>query len=238
MNARFPVRVCLLGASLLLATLARAADIDFSGGLSSEERTASGLGHLSASEAAVLNGLVNQDVMLARDGGVTGFSSGFCDRHWDRERLSAGLVRLSANERAALDRYAARAIALGPPPDAPFSYSPPRATVAPLASAPKPTPNPIVSTLEHMEVHGDVSFTIGGGSHGSSFYGTSMDAYVTDPSGKFTLAVGVSDYHSKGLLAQCAPDPAYSPFALLGPPYGPYYGPYGPALGTPGNPDW
>jgi hypothetical protein len=239
MNPRFPVRACLLGASLLLATLARAADIDFAGGLSGEERDAVGIGHLSASEAAVLNGLVGQDVTLAHDGGVTGFSSGFCERHWDRERLSAGLVRLSATERAALDRYAARAIALGPPPDAPFTYAPPRTTVAPIASAPKPAaPNPIVSTLEHMEVHGDVSFTVGGGSHGSSFYGTSMDVYATDPSGRFTVGVGVSDYHGKGLLALCAPDPAYSPFALLGPPYGPYYGPYGPALGTPGNPDW
>jgi hypothetical protein len=239
MNPRFPVRACLLGASLLLATLARAADIDFAGGLSGEERDAVGIGHLSASEAAVLNGLVGQDVTLAHDGGVTGFSSGFCERHWDRERLSAGLVRLSATERAALDRYAARAIALGQPPDAPFTYAPPRTTVAPIASAPKPAaPNPIVSTLEHMEVHGDVSFTVGGGSHGSSFYGTSMDVYATDPSGRFTVGVGVSDYHGKGLLALCAPDPAYSPFALLGPPYGPYYGPYGPALGTPGNPDW
>ncbi len=188
-----------------------------------------------ASEAAVLNGLVGQDVTLAHDGGVTGFSTGFCERHWDRERLSAGLVRLSATERAALDRYAARAIALGPPPDAPFSYSPPRTTVAPIASAPKPAaPNPIVSTVQHMEVHGDLSFTVGAGSHGSSFYGTSMDLTATDPSGKFTIGVGVSDYHGKGLLALCGPDAPYGP---LGPPYGPY-GPYGPALATPGYLDW
>jgi hypothetical protein len=235
MNPRLPVRACLLGASLLLATLARAADIDFAGGLSGEERAAVGIGHLSASEAAVLNGLVGQDVTLAHDGGVTGFSTGFCERHWDRERLSAGLVRLSATERAALDRYAARAIALGPPPDAPFSYSPPRTTVSPIASAPKPAaPNPIVSTVQHMEVHGDLSFTVGAGSHGSSFYGTSMDLTATDPSGRFTIGVGVSDYHGKGLLALCGPDAPYGP---LGPPYGPY-GPYGPALATPGYLDW
>lgn len=235
MNPCLPVRACLLGASLLLATLARAADIDFAGGLSGEERAAVGIGHLSPSEAAVLNGLVGQDVTLAHDGGVTGFSTGFCARHWDRERLSAGLVRLSATERAALDRYAARAIALGPPPDAPFSYSPPRATVAPVASAPKPAgPNPIVSTLAHMEVHGDLSFTVGAGSHGSSFYGSSIDLTATDPSGKFTIGVGVSDYHGKGLLALCGPDAPYGP---LGSPYGPY-GPYGPALATPGYLDW
>jgi hypothetical protein len=237
MNARFPVRACLLSATLLLSSLARAADIDFAGGLSSEERAATGIGHLPASEAAVLNALVGQDVTLAHDGGVTGFSSGFCERHWERERLSAGLMQLSATERAALDRYAARAIALGPPPDAPFSYSPSR-TAVPLASAPKPAaPNPIVSTLEHMEVHGDVSFTIGAGSHGSNFYGTSMDLTATDPSGKFTIGVGVSEYRGKGLLALCAPDAAYDPLAPYGPPYGPY-GPYGPAFATPGYLDW
>ena len=85
-----------------------------------------------------------------------------------------------------------------------------------------------------MEVHGDLSFTVGAGSHGSNFYGTSMDLTATDPSGRFTIGVGVSDYHGKGLLALCAPDAPYAPF---GPPYGPY-GPYGPALATPGYLDW
>jgi hypothetical protein len=236
MHPRFPVRACLFGASLVLATLLRAADIDFAGGLSSDERDATGIGHLSASEAAVLNGLVAQDVTLARDGGVTGFSSGFSERHWERERLAAGLDQLSATERAALDRYAARAIALGPPPDAPFSYAPPR-TVAVVATA-KPVPtNAIVSTLEHMEVHGDVSLTVGAGSHGSSFYGTSMDLTATDPSGKFTIGVGFSNYHGKGLLALCGPDGTYGPVGAYAP-YGPPYGPYGPALGTPGYLDW
>jgi hypothetical protein len=64
-----------------------------------------------------------------------------------------------------------------------------------------------------------------------------MDVTATDPSGKFTIGVGVSDYHSKGLIALCSPEPGYDPYLPFGAPYGPY-GPYGPALATPGYLDW
>jgi hypothetical protein len=64
------------------------------------------------------------------------------------------------------------------------------------------------------EIHGDVSFTVGAGSHGSSFYGTSVDLSVTDPTGHFTVAVGFDDYRGKGLLGQCAADSVlYPPLA-------------------------
>jgi hypothetical protein len=229
MKAPSPVRrfaqAAAVGAALTLATLAPAADLDFSGGLSTEERAASGLSHLSPAETAVLDGLVAQDTTLAHEGGVTGFSSGFAQRHWDRERLASGLQQLSATERAALDRYAARAIALGPPPDQPFAWSPPKAT--PLLAA-KPSPaGAVVTALTHMEVHGDVSFTVGAGSHGSSFYGTSMDFTATDPSGKFTVGVAFDSYRGKGLLGLCGPDGVYGP-----------NGPYGPLYRGPGYLDW
>jgi hypothetical protein len=209
------LRAGLAGTALLLATWAHAAEIRFVEGLTSEERVAVGAQKLTPAQAASLDALVSHDVTIAREGGVTGFSSAFLDRHTPAERAAAGASVLTSAERVALDALVARAIALGPPPDQAYSYSPPA----------KPTPPPapaetLVSTPLRAELHGDVSVTVGGGSHGSSFYGTAFDLSVTDPSGKFTLAVGYDQYRGKGF------------FPLVGPyEYGPYsaYGPIGPA---------
>ena len=62
---------------------------------------------------------------------------------------------------------------------------------------------PSYRTPLHAEIHGDVSLTVGGGSHGSSFYGTSFDLNVTDPSGKFTLGVGVRAVSWEGIPSLC-----------------------------------
>jgi hypothetical protein len=225
---RLALRLCAVGAALFLAARLRAEEPSFSAGLSSEELAASGVSHLTATQAAILDALVSQDVTAARQGGVTGFSTGFSARHWAHERVASGLDQLSAAERAVLDRLTARAIALGPPPDDGFTYSPPKSAPAPaIIAPPKPTPSEsLVTAVEKLEVHGDLSFTVGAGSHGSSFYGTSDDLYVTDPSGKFTLAVGIDDYRGKG-------------------PIGPLFGPFGPdcavsplLYGVPGYWNW
>jgi hypothetical protein len=215
------LRACGACAAVLLATLSRAVEIKFVDGLSAEERTTVGISKLTPAQAANLDSLVSHDVTSAQEGGVTGFSSTFLDRRTQAERKAAGINLLSPSERTALDILVARAIAIGPPPDQPFTYSPPA----------KPTPPPapaetLVSAPLHAEVHGDVSFTVGGGSHGSSFYGTSLDLNVTDPSGRFTLGVGFDSFHAKGYY------PLYGPYA----PYGPYsaYGPLGSAyIGPP-----
>ena len=232
MQASHPLRLALrllaASAALFLVARARAEEPSFSAGLSSEDLTATGVSHLTAPEVAILDALVAQDVTAARQGGVTGFSTGFSARHWAHERVASGLDQLSASERAVLDRLTARAIALGPPPDDAFTYSPPRAAPAPVIASPlKPTPSEsLVTAVEKLEVHGDLSFTVGAGSHGSSFYGTSDDLYITDPSGKFTIAVGIDDYHGKG-------------------PIGPFLGPFGPdcavsplLYGVPGYWNW
>ncbi len=56
---------------------------------------------------------------------------------------------------------------------------------------------------------------VGAGGHGSSFYGTSEDLFVTDPSGKFTLGLGFSEFHGKGLVGPYGP---YCPIPYV-PPY-------------------
>ncbi len=230
MNLPYPqlrrAAAALACASALLAASAQAFNARFIDGLSPQEKSAAGIPKLTAAQAASLDALVSRDATAAQEGGVTGFSSAFLARHTEAERSTAGMGSLSAGEQAALNSLVARAIALGPPPDQPFSYSPPQAKLA-TPPAPPPSPSEVtVSAPLHAEVHGDLSLTVGGGGHGSSFYGTAMDVYVTDPSGKFTLGVGYEEYRSKGPLA------FYNPYL----PYGPYsaYGPIGPAyIGPP-----
>jgi hypothetical protein len=218
----------LLCAAALLTASARAFDAKFVDSLSAQEKSAAGIQKLTAAQVSTLDTLVSRDATAAQQGGVTGFSSAFLARHTQEERAAAGTGSLSAGEQMALDSLVSRAIALGPPPDQPFTYSPPQAK---LATPPAPLPAPsqvMVSAPLHAEVHGDLSLTVGGGGHGSSFYGTAMDVYVTDPSGKFTLGVGYEEFHGKGPLA------LYDPYL----PYGPYsaYGPIGP--GYFGPPYW
>jgi len=199
------IRIGIACAAMALATVAGAAEPGFSEGLSAQERAACGIPKLTAPQVASLNTLVEHDVTLARQGGVTGFSSAFAARHTEQERAAAGLDRLSEKERLALDSLAARAIAMGPPPSQAFEYVP----------APPAPPEALVSAPPAVQVHGDLSFTVGGGSHGSGFYGASMDLYVTNPSGTFTVGVGVAEYRGRGFLG----------------PYGPYCPPYaGPFL--------
>jgi hypothetical protein len=199
-------RLAVAGAALLLAVCARSADTSFIENLSPAQKAATGVSKLSSSQVSIVDALVAQDVTLAHDGGVTGFSSGFSDRHMEREGLASGLDKLTPQERTALDTLAASAIAIGPPPEQMFAYSQPKVAPPPLP------PKAAVTTPLKAEVHGDISFTVGAGSHGSSFYGTSMDVAVTDPTGHFTLAVGFDDYRGKGLIGLCAPDGLLYPY--------------------------
>jgi hypothetical protein len=208
------LRLGIACALLALAAAARAAEASFTASLSSEEASLAGIPRLSASQVAILDALIAQDMRVAHEGGVTGFSTGFSARHWETQRDASGLDRLSADQRAALDADVARLIALGPPPDQPFSYSPPAKVVS---VAPSPVQS-LVSAVKHAEVHGDLSLTVGAGSHGSSFYGTSMDVNVTDPTGHFTLGLGFEQFRGKGLIGLCGPDGLYGPEAY-GPPY-------------------
>lgn len=198
---RFPStlgRCAALVAALLLGCAA-AARAGFSAGLSPQERANAGLARLSPAQLAALDCLVDRDVKFAVEGGVSAFASSFTARCTPKEAAAAGIDRLSESERAFLDVLAARAIALGPPPEAAFSYAP--------AAAPAPQQT-LVPAPARPQVHGDLSLTLGGG-HGSSFYGVGADVFVTDPSGKYTLGVGVSQFHGKGFIGP------YGPYCLL-----------------------
>jgi hypothetical protein len=193
------LRLSIAAAAVLLAAGASAAEAGFSASLSPAERSQTGLSRLDPGQLAALDRMVAHDVTLARQGGVTAFSSDFAARHTPPERKAAGVDRLSPPELASLNALVAHTIASPPSLADTMAYEPP----APA----EPMQEVAVTAPPKFSVHGDVSFTVGGG-HGSSFYGTSADLFVTDPSGKFTLGVGVSDFHGKGLLG------AYGPYCL------------------------
>jgi len=163
--------------------------------LSPAEKAACGVSLLSPVQASALDALVARDVSLAREGEVSGFSTTFLQRRTAAEQARAGLDRLGADPRARLDTLVARAIATPVSAKAAFTYQPRPA--APLESVKPPGP----------ELHGDISFTVGGGK-GGSFYGTSMDLTLVDPEQRYSITVGYSVFRGKG----CCYYP-YLPFA-------------------------
>jgi hypothetical protein len=189
---------------LLLGASARAAETEFLSTVSPADKVASGISHLTAGQQAALDRFANRDITLAREGDVTGFSGSFSERRTDQERKEAGIDTLARRELDNLDALVATAIA-----DHPIRFQ----ATAPTAAHATPPPS-IVLTPPKLEVHGDLTLMAGAGSGGRSFYGTAMDVVMTDPSGKFTLAVGYSVIRSKG-YPPCLFDPAVGYPALL-----------------------
>lgn len=191
------LRVAVASALVACApALALADQPDFVGSLSDADAKACGLAHLTTAQKAEVDRLANRDITLAREGGVTAFSASFVSRRSDTERHLGGMDTLSQAESDNLDAAVAAAIAYHP-----LTY---QATAAPAAKAPAAAPVQTWSLPpQKWEVHGDLSLVIGGGSHGSSFYGTGADVYATDPSGKWTLGLGYEEIHGKGFLPPC-----------------------------------
>ena len=183
------LRTLLIAASLILA--GTAAGAGFSESLTPQEKEASGVVQLGPAQVSKLDALVAKDEALAREGAVTGFSTSFSQRRTHQERLDAGLERLSASQRARLDSLVAFAIA-NPGPVIPVFRPRP---APPAASFSSPALKP--------EIHGDVSLTVGGGK-GVSFFGSRLDLNLTDPMGKYSISVSISQYRGKGLSF---PDP-------------------------------
>jgi hypothetical protein len=50
-----------------------------------------------------------------------------------------------------------------------------------------------------MEIHGEMSLTYVSAGSGRNGYGASMITTATDPSGKFSITVGISQFYGKGL---------------------------------------
>ncbi|HVU17559.1 MAG TPA: hypothetical protein VHD32_11575 [Candidatus Didemnitutus sp.] len=159
--------------------------ISFTRGLSGEDVAAAGLTKLSADQITFLNSLVAREVSLAHAGGVTSFAGTFSGRRTAAEKSKAGLDLLTDNERARLDLLVAQAIVAGPV----------------VATAERTWGNRLSAFADRLEIHGEVSFTVGTSGHGRNFYGTSFFTTISDPASGVTVGIGFDQYHGKGIPA-------------------------------------
>ena len=194
------LRSASLAAAILLAfaPMARAQTQDFITALNEADAKAAGIEHLSAPQKRVLERLAERDITLAREGAVTAFSGGFTSRRTNAEMKDSGIDSLSRIERENLDALVARAIA-----DRPMTYQAKAVASPATGAASAPAPQTWSLPPPQWQIHGDVTMSVGAGSHGSSFYGGSFDVFATDPSGKVTLGVGLAEYRGKGFFLPC-----------------------------------
>jgi hypothetical protein len=164
----------------------------FIGTLSVTDKTAGGIARLTTQQVSMLDQQVRREISLARQGATVAFASTFTHRRTPMQRTEAGLDTLTTPELAQLDRLVAAALAVRPPPTASL-FSPNAAT----------TPVSVQFVPRKMEIHGEVTLAYvwcSGGGHG---YGSSLVATTTDPSGKFSFTLGLSQFHGKGLGYPC-----------------------------------
>jgi hypothetical protein len=93
-------------------------------------------------------------------------------------------------ELARLDELVAVAVATKPSAIGP--------TVTQLTTTTTPTSDWVDITPRKMEVHGEVTLAYTWGSSGQRGYGASVITTATDPSGKFSITLGLAQFHGNG----------------------------------------
>ncbi len=183
---------------LLLLSLAASApyaraeeDVRFSATLTPAQRAAAGLDQLTPDNVAVIDGLVRQDAAASRFRNNPVEGTRFSQRRTAREREIAGLDHLATAQLAALDERVRLQLA-GPAPE-------PAATAA-LTSAATAGSGGVqaVAYKRPLELHGEVSYTVGWSKAGS-FQGGDLVVSYDDPAHRYSVLVGYSEYHGKGL---------------------------------------
>lgn len=181
---------CLASLLTLLVSPARAASQRFSATLEPVEAAQTGLFRLSSDQVAVLDALVRRDtITVANASAAHPVAARFSQRLSADERRNAGLTLLSETELARLDAH----VEGFSRPVAPGAVS---ATLATPAAAPaSPT---AVQWKQEPEIHGAISFMVGGGSHGYSEYGGAMEVTYFDPAHGFEISAGYAEVHTSG----------------------------------------
>jgi hypothetical protein len=199
----------LVLASLFLSAVfsASALAASFSDQLTPEERAASGVSKLTPQQVAHLDNLVERELVLATQGNVPSFAGTFADRRSAPERAKAGIDKMSPGERAQLNALVDRTLASRP-------ISEPT-TAASIANY-----NAIRGVKPRTQLHGEVSLIVGTSGGGNNFYGGSFYVEQSDPAKGYSIAIGYSELHGKGLAG------LYGPYGWYRYPYRPY-GPYG-----------
>ncbi len=179
-----------------IANSAMAANKTFLEALSPAEKDTAGLNHLNPDQQATLDNLVEREVILAQQGGVTGFAAEFTKRRSAPELAKMGLEKLTDQQRSYVNVLVARRIATQSSLSIPAqslaaqSYS----SKAPIAVAPlKPS----------WETHGTISFTAGTAGGGRNFYGGGVEVDEVNPSLGLEISVAYSELHGKGLSPWC-----------------------------------
>ncbi|MDB6093553.1 MAG: hypothetical protein JWM32_1115 [Verrucomicrobia bacterium] len=200
---------CLLSTGTLFAATT-ADDIRFSATLRPGEFVSLGFNELNADNLAVIDGLVRQDEAASKfkNNGVD--HTRFSQRRSVHEREIAGLTRLKPEQLAELDELVRRRIA-GPEPESGGAsgtlVSPPaRGDAVRMVTGPRP-----------IEIHGEVSYTLGWSKAGS-FQGGDIVLGYEDPARRFSVVVGYSEYHGKGLPWCVYPDAGPYRYRALGDP--------------------
>jgi hypothetical protein len=166
-----------------------AEDIRFSATLTPAQRLGTGLSQLTSDNVAVIDGLVRQDEAASKfkHNGVD--HTRFSQRRTAHERTIAGLDGLTAARLAQLDQLVRQRI-VGPEPEP--------ATTATLSSG---SAGPGVKSVDYvrpLEIHGEIFYTYGWSKAGS-FQGGGLVLTYDDPAHRFSVAVGYSEFHGKGL---------------------------------------
>lgn len=171
-------------------------DVRFSATLSAAQHDRAGLTQLSADNLAVIDGLVRQDEAASKFKDNDVDHTRFSQRRTPRERNIAGLDHLSASQLAALDDLVGQRIS-GTAPAA-------DATIVSGSSAGGSAGVKPSLTPHKLDIHGEMSFTYGWGK-GGNFSGGDLVLTYDDPAGRYSVLVGYSEYHGKGLAPCFAP---------------------------------
>ena len=190
-RAFFCVLRAVFAAALTSAAFADGTPRSFTANLSAENRTASGVAKLTEAQCGALDQQVQREVATARQGDTVAFATSFTHRRTPQQRVDAGLDHLMTPELNQLDRLVAVAVADRPPPTGPASAA--NITTPPSSS------NWVEITPRKMEVHGEMALTFVSAGSGRNGYGASVVTTATDPSGKFSVTVGISQFYGKGL---------------------------------------
>jgi hypothetical protein len=181
-----------------LAVTAFADDGRFSLQLTPMEREETGLQRLSSDQLAILDALIRRDEQWYTGPGAPPPSpTRFSQRLSPEESKSVGLDRFDEAHRFRLDVVISR-IEFGEMP------------VSTSGQSPKPMPQPTLAR-PGLEIHGMVSFTVGGGTGGYSEMGGSIALMLDDPAHNLSVFVDYEEMHAKGPLLDrgCHGDPNY-----------------------------
>jgi hypothetical protein len=185
----------LAGGWLAFATPARAAEGGFTATLSADEQAAAGLTAASPGERTALDQFVAGELGLIRNGATTELPGSFISRRTEAERKSAGLDRLTEAQLEKLNELVASVLADRPKPK----------------ERPRLKESDVLAAAPRNRIHGSVTVGYGWGG-GGDMWTESLWLEYYDPSGRFSLGLGLSNFSGDGYYG-------YYPYGYGGPYY-------------------